>query len=94
LIKSPDKELKEDINVTKADEEIIELKSPRNTDEDDLDSIDLDDEIFDELDKTSKVKNSKPLNSIQRMGLAFIESWQWGIFMAVVTMYTLFVDDI
>jgi hypothetical protein len=26
--------------------------------------------------------------------VAFLDSWQWGIFMAIITLYTLFFDDI
>jgi hypothetical protein len=28
------------------------------------------------------------------MGVEFIDSWQWGIFMAIITIYTLFFDDL
>lgn len=36
----------------------------------------------------------KPLNRIQKIGLTIIESWQWSVFMAIVTVYTLFMDDL
>ncbi len=50
---------------------------------------DEDEQITKELKKKKKKKSK-----YQRYGEDFVDSWQWGIFMAVVTIYTLFFDDI
>ena len=49
-------------------------------------------ELEDEIPIKKKAKKGR--NWVQVNGHLMIESWQWGIFMAVVTIYTLFFDDI
>lgn len=45
--------------------------------------------------KTSEDEEKvKELSECQKKSIAFIDSWQWGVFMTVVTIYTLFFDDI
>lgn len=49
---------------------------------------------------SSKSKSSeeedkpKEMSPFQKKVNAFLESWQWGVFMTIITIYTLFFDDI
>lgn len=36
----------------------------------------------------------KEMSAFQKKCIAFLDCWQWGIFMTVITIYTLFFDDI
>ena len=49
-----------------------------------------------EEDSKSKEEDDKPkeMSECQKKSIAFVDSWQWGIFMTVITIYTLFFDDI
>jgi len=44
--------------------------------------------------KDEEEEPEKEMSECQKKSIAFIDSWQWGIFMTVVTIYTLFFDDI
>ena len=46
--------------------------------------------------KEDEEEEDKPIiqSECQKKTIAFIDSWQWGIFMTIVTIYTLFFDDI
>lgn len=45
--------------------------------------------------KTSETEEKpKEMSNFQKKSIEFLDSWQWGIFMTVVTIYTLFFDDI
>ena len=44
--------------------------------------------------KNDSEKSEKELTECQKESIAFLDSWQWGVFMTVVTVYTLFFDDI
>lgn len=47
-------------------------------------------------DSNKKDEEVKPkeMSACQKKSIAFLDSWQWGIFMTIVTIYTLFFDDI
>ncbi len=45
-------------------------------------------------DKKKKKEPLTKMSKFKKKGLDFVESWQWGVFMAVVTVYTLFADDL
>lgn len=44
--------------------------------------------------KSEADDGEKELTECQKKSIAFLDSWQWGVFMTVVTVYTLFFDDI
>lgn len=45
-------------------------------------------------EKKKKDTDKKKPTKFQKQGIDFIDSWQWGVFMAVLTLYTLFADDL
>ena len=47
-----------------------------------------------EEEKEKKKDNKKSKNKFQKDGEEFLDSWQWGVFMAIITIYTLFADDL
>jgi hypothetical protein len=44
--------------------------------------------------KSDSEEKVKEMSVCQKKSIAFVDSWQWGLFMTVVTIYTLFFDDI
>jgi hypothetical protein len=46
------------------------------------------------LKKSEDQDVPKEMTECQKKSIAFLDSWQWGIFMTIVTVYTLFLDDI
>ena len=45
-------------------------------------------------DNEKPKQHKKKTNKCQTKGEDFLDSWQWGVFMAVITVYTLFADDL
>lgn len=47
-----------------------------------------------EFKSQDEEEKPKELPRWKKKSIAFLDSWQWGIFMTVITVYTLFFDDI
>lgn len=45
-------------------------------------------------EKEEEENRPKEMSQCQKKSIAFLDSWQWGIFMTIITIYTLFFDDI